>query len=507
MDAQKLRCVLLLVLCACLLAGVQAQGQRSITLLTPIESSITPGFEESWQFVARDGEVLSFRVERVSGQFDPIVEIRTLNGETLVSNDDYDYPNTRNALIEAFTFPATSSYRVVVRGYAGTGGAYRLTMLPGYGTLFVTERFNAEVNWGSDVGSVSSAASAMRIRAEGVATEAQAYPNTPIAFSDAYTHVSFQQIEGVRGWQVGLILRRQAPLDAHYRFEVNNSGMWRFVRRFDGTETVVGDWRPHPAIVAGTSQFTFAVLAQGVNFDVFYNGQFIGNVTDDAIRGEGTYGISLTTANAIGAEVSIQVDNLLITQPVVVDGQPLFPQRIPSNSNGSVVVRDLQRRNVIPTGGDMTLALQRSSARLNGIGVLRFPLTRGTLYGNMAIGATVTWSTDSSGISGCGLALRTTQAGDDFYLGYVDSAGGYGLAHQTPAGFTSGWYGNTHDIGPGPYHLVLVGNGPRIHYFIEGYYAGALESNRLFGEIGQAVVNFDALNTECQFENVWLWQW
>ena len=491
--------------------SVQAQSSDRLTHDVPVEGILRPGFADAWQFTARDGEMLSFRLEAIEPRLDPIIEIQRANGDVLARNDDYNYPESRDSLIEAYTFPATGIFRVSVSGYAGTGGAYRLTMTPGYSQISYQTDFSTGVDWQTPetTAGVTASDQAMQVAVEGVDVHVPIFASNAAAKRDGYYKVNLRAINARPSWRVGMILRYHEALDTYYSVQINESGNWRFIRVSGTDTTVLRDWRTHPAIVPGITEFSLGVLALGVGFDLFYNGQYIGSLTDDTHNRAGLHGVSVTSANAIGSQISATFDDFIITQPQQVNGAPIFPARISATGAGGVTVRELQRRQVIPMGGEMALTLNSSSARLGAAGVLRFPITGGTLYGNLVLGGTVAWDNDGSGANGCGLALRSPDAGATYDLAYVDSDGGYGLAHYAgdAAGFTDGIYGHSHDIGTGPYHLVVVAAGQMLHYFIEGHYVGELATSALNGEIGQTVINFDPLNTQCRFENIWLWQW
>ncbi|PJF24977.1 MAG: hypothetical protein CUN53_15100, partial [Phototrophicales bacterium] len=67
----------------------------------------------SWRFQAYTGGVMSFLVEGTDG-FDPILTLSDASGRELTGNDDFDYPDSTNALLEAVTLTRTNVYTVTI---------------------------------------------------------------------------------------------------------------------------------------------------------------------------------------------------------------------------------------------------------------------------------------------------------------------------------------------------------------------------------------------------------
>jgi hypothetical protein len=55
--------------------------------------------------------------------------------------------------------------------------------------------------------------------------------------------------------------------------------------------------------------------------------------------------------------------------------------------------------------------------------------------------------------------------------------------------------------------LLVILNERTLHYYVDGQYAGMLETTPTEGEIGIAVVNFEPISTSCRFNNIWVWRW
>src|SRR5690606_24631596 len=80
-------------------------------------------------------------------------------------------------------------------------------------------------------------------------------------------------------WSAGLAARAQSD-EAYYLFLVNGRGEWRFSVQTPDSERVIRDWNRHPSIRADLPGFTVGMLAAGSGFDLFFNGNILGHVSD-----------------------------------------------------------------------------------------------------------------------------------------------------------------------------------------------------------------------------------
>jgi len=121
------------------------------------------------------------------------------------------------------------------------------------------------------------------------------------------------------------------------------------------------------------------------------------------------------------------------------------------------------------------------------------------------MGATVDITQNSVGLGGCGLVLRS-QSEDDYGLAFFDSAGGYGLSVQAQGEFQPGLFsqglaeGRTH-------HLLVIADDTTLYLYVDGHAAGTLITPDVPGQVGGAVVNYDAVDTLCTFRNLWVYSW
>ncbi len=498
--------LLCLIVLGVALGVAQAQA-NALTLFVPAESTLNAEETQTWSFNARDGEVLSFYAQPLASQLDPILTIINANGDPLMSNDDYA-PDRPDALIEAFTAPSTATYQIVVSGYGQTLGAYRLAMLAGYSSILLSDNFASESLLQTltpdpeTPPQVTFENGVLRLRQDGIQkTGAIAHQVTDS--TNFYAMLRVKSIAHRNGWQIGLLLRQTTP-NTFYMLQLNNRGQWRFVLSNDGTETVLRDWGTHPAIIAEKADFRLGVLANGRGFDVFYDGQYVGTVSDATLQAQGKIGMSVTTANALNSTVVAEFDELMLTVPALVNNQRVPTKQLLLNTP-NLIVRQLQRQSYIPYGGNMALELTESTAEFTSGGITRVAIARNTLFTNFAYSATVSLTASGGeGVIGCGLTARDT--GNNYLLAFADNAGGHGLSAREGEAFTRNLF-NTLAIPKTSYHLLMIANEERVDFFLDGLWVGALPHTPVEGGISNAVTNYDRLNTSCRFRDVWLWTW
>jgi hypothetical protein len=493
------------VLLFCLSSAiVQAQD---LVLNNPTTGNLASGESLRFAFIAREGQMLSFLV-RADANLDPILSIEDNDGETLLSNDDYDYPNSRNAVIEGFYAPYNGSYSLVLSAYGSTAGVYDLTMFSGYSNLAYLSNFDDAGPWeglsipnheASTFNVVNGTANLNQtgIQQTGIASGLNAEGE------HYYLDSRMSSITGARGWEVGLVFKLQ-DAENYYRLLINNSGAWQLAKIQAGAEIPLRDWNTHPAIRPEATNFALGVLVNGSGYDIFYDDSYIGSAYDDEFSG-GQIGLIVISSNAVGSQVTARYDSLTVTNPMLLNESSIFPsQLVTAGANGTI--RELERRMLIPAGGEMAFTIPESFAQNNRAGVSVFPMGNEVVFTNFALAATVSWSSSASDANACGIAFRNDGA-NHYALAYVDSSGGYGLSERADTAFIQNLYNNRIDSQVPPYQLLLIVNGDEVVYFINGIYALSMSLSRSEGTVGEAVVNFEAVNTNCQFNNFWLWRW
>ncbi|PJF24975.1 MAG: hypothetical protein CUN53_15115, partial [Phototrophicales bacterium] len=272
----------------------------------------------------------------------------------------------------------------------------------------------------------------------------------------------------------------------------------------------VRDWTPHPNIVAGTTQFTFGVMARNAGFDVFYNGGFVGGVSDTSIAEAGAVGLGVGTTSTLISSTRAQFDDLLITVPYHNDGTTVIPQRMIVSDAANMSLA-LQRAHMVSPIGELALTVPAVTVEYARAGINRRMVGQGTTYGSFALGVQVTLQQGSLGIGGCGLVIRSR--GDaDYTLVYLDSSGGYGISQRTADRFLPGLFGSEPRFATAPgttgrHHMLVIADRETVYYYLDGYLVGTVANPPRMGEIGAAVVNFDSTVTTCRFADLWLWRW
>ncbi|GEM_PF-343397 len=498
-----------LILLACSLddaAPAAAQASSTITPPIEVESTLVANTTDSYTFNAPLGAVLSFSVRATDPTFDPVLTILDSQGREVIANDDYNYPESGNALLEAITIPRTGTYSVQVSGFEGSGGAYSLRAYPGYSEIAALDSFDrigglAILN---DTVTASVINGVVDLAYQGVrGTGAVIYEYVdPIA--DFYAEMRVNEVNNSSGWIVGMAVRRQR--ENYYALHIRSDGLWRFVIVEDGTEEVLRDWTPHPALVAGQTTFDLGVMANNDGFDFYYNRAYIGSVTDSRLPSPGGIGIVVGGSSSLTSRTNAQIDDLIITSPHFVNGARVLPDRVIVTS-GADMVRALEQRHIVNPNGTMALTVPESSVEFARAGVNRLMLGRGTTYTEFALGAMVQINAGAPNrVSGCGLIFHF-QDETDYMLAYLDAQGGYGMSQRQGDTFLPGLFGENPEWGEDQHHLLVIADSTTLYYYIDGQLVGTLNSTAQTGEVGTAVVNFETITTSCLYRDLWLWQW
>lgn len=480
-------------------------AQNTLEPFLPVTGDILNGAEQAWIFSALDGAVVSFHLEATSPDLDPAFRISNSAGEVLIASDDYQYPDSKDALLEALTLPQTDTYTLTAFGVAGTSGSFRLTMTPGFSQLESAETFDDASLWKTSVSALDVQADAgqLILSLAGPDLSATAF-NADIQTSDPYYAQVKVNVSGQGGWIVGMTARQQSD-KSDYRLLINENGQWRFVLHQPSGDQILRDWTPHPAIVVGNTDFTLGMLVNGVGYDFFYNGQFFGRVDDATLTQPGGIGFAVETRSTLTSQTTARLDDLTITTPLKISGQTLIPSSLLS-AKPADLAQELGRRGLIPAGGEMALTVQESFVESRLPGVQTLFLGRGVTFKDFAIGTAVSWTAASDAMTGCGLILSSSD--DTHYtLAYLDQMGGYGLSRRDGDSFAPGIFGQLPALEAGEHHLLVVARANQLIYYVDKQVRGLLELTSADGAVGNAVVNFEPVSTSCQFANTWVWTW
>jgi hypothetical protein len=481
---------------------------QEIRLNTPIEGSINSGESTVFSLIAREGQVLSVYVHS-RDNLDPIITILDRDGTPILINDDYQYPDSRDAMIEAFSAPYTGSYTIEITGYGDTAGSFDLLVLPGYSQVAIQDMFEGSTSWrlamlrAEPLPALDIQQGSLSISQSGVRQIVTAY-GPEMANVPYYYGIQVAAIDSADRWETGLVFHYRNE-NLYYRFLVNSAGAWSLQLVAGGQTQILRDWSTHPAITSGETAFALGVLVNTRSFEFFYNNQFIGSVTDSSLS-DGQIGVTATTADSVGSSVAVSFRSLLVTVPVLVNGAPILPDQLVGGST-NYTVRELERRQIIPSGGSMALNVDSSYFQNVSAGVTRYPIGGGIQPANFAISALVSWQQAGNALQGCGLVLRDSGESENYVLAFVNSNTGYGLSERRGSAFGTSFYHDIIPINPQPYRMLVIASGKTITLYMNDRYAGTISTDLVSGGIAEAVVNFNAVNTVCTFDNLWVWQW
>ncbi|MCU0497117.1 MAG: hypothetical protein MUF87_07185 [Anaerolineae bacterium] len=502
MDARRL--IPLILWIALSIGSPPIRAQRTLESFVTVSGVVPANGADTWQFSATEGAVISLYVEGENG-FDPIVQLFNSTGVLISENDDFNYPTDTAALLQAVTLPRTDQYTVIITGFEGNGGTYSLQRLNGYAIETARETFEGEPNWATTTRDliIDQAGGQLALALSGIQQSAYANNTVGETFGNFYAHTEIQNVNGRNGWITGLTLRQTG--NQFYALTLNHLGQWRMILWRNGVQTVIRDWTNHPAIPAGQDRFSFGVLANGRTFDVFYNNAFVGQAIDQGnTLSEGRVGIMVQTINAPNSQTQVSYDALIITTPYQLDGQEILPTMLAPGGQ-ALITQELERRRVIPSGGQVALNAAESFAQQINAGVNRQILARGTTFEDVVISTTVTWRSATSGLVGCGIVFGNLSE-SEHSLAYLDQLGGYGISDRDGEQYAPGIFGDGLTFAQTDQQLLIVRVGENVHYYINRRYVGTAILPPRIGEIGIAAVNFEPIDTTCEFRDTWVWR-
>lgn len=497
------------VLCLTITTATAQTNDNALQANLPVEGTISDDAPTlSWRFYGWQDQMLSFRVRAVSPTLDPVLTIRNADGQRIIGNDDYNYPDSGDSLVEGITIPRSGEYEVIVSSFGDTVGDFVLTMIPGYATFLLDERFVAIGDWTPhNLASHRVQDGVAMLAADGVA-QTGLLVNPQLALGERYyIEVLVDAVSARNDWALGLALRYR-NVGNYIALALSERGEWRLVHVDDGEERIVRDWTPHPAISAGETAFRLGALVDGDTVSVFYDGLFAGRVSDVPPVEGGAAGILTRTAEAVGSVVEAEIDDLFITVPTRIESGYVFPTELIAASP-RITAQELVRRGVMPSGGQMAWEIEDSFLDNRTPGVAHLPLVADTRLTDFALGATVQMTfTREEGVAGCGL-LFGYQSETDYWMAYLDNEGGYGLSRRVDDSFDNGdgffavrdgW-----DV-TATSDLILVVRDAHAHLYINRQHAASWDVAESGGAVGNVAVNFGSSVISCQFRNVWAWR-
>ncbi len=494
----------LVVCCALLLPGLALQADDgALAIGSIVESELRAGETQRYTLAALALTIVSIRVEALDDRLDPLLEVFDPSGALITANDDYAYPATLDALVPAFVVPVSGAYTLTVAGLGDSGGAYRLHVLPGYDRLALRDVDLSSQDWevahsDSPVGFGASNLFSSDISGLGASAVivGKRFPAQP----EFYFEVAFDFVSAINNWQLGLAFHYQSPQD-YQRLLLSKTGYWRLERVSGGLVEPLDDWDTHPAIVPGATEFRLGLLVAGQHIDVVYDGQVVGSAWDARPANAGGVGIAMLTDETYGGLMSFAVREAQMTVPTRLD-EAVIPQRLLTRP-AYLMAHDLARQQLAEGFGEIKVSLLESSVRHNRAGVTSVPIASDLAFAEFALGARVELERRSAGNGGCGIIFHYNN--DEHYsLAYVTGDGDFGVSRRDGAGFEPGIYGQRASSAESARQLLLIVSDEIIHFYLDEVYAGSLPSQPRFGSLGIAVVNYESVDSACQFADLWL---
>jgi len=491
---------------ACLGLGlVQAQQDSALMIGLPEEGLLEPGQERAYTFTALAGSIVSFSAAGTDGLFDPVLVLLNSQGDEITRSDDAALQRGTEAIIEGFALPSSGSYRLLLQGFGGSGGAYLFRSQYGYLNVAQMDNFGGAAAWsvqayGASSPQLSNQEGALSLSLEGPQARAVAWA-APSTLRDFYGGLLVRDVSSRQDWAAGLALRAEGRTLA---IAINKQGAWRAISLGDdGTLSVLRDWSAHPSIVVGARSFRLDVLAYQGALDVFYERQYIGTL-GTAFRGSvDRLGSYAETENSASSALTAQFDEYLVTLPTLINGARLPLERL-IWGRSEAVVRSLQRVGAAPVGGALAFNVSETQLQWSNSGISLATLALNQVYGNFALGATVRQSS-TGGLAGCGLAVRVNETDPSYALAYADLLGGVGFSLRRGDEFLQNLFVEAE---PAETHtLLIVALEDRAVLYTDGVRRGQLVDVPLSGGASVAVVNYEGLGATCIFRDVWLWAW
>ena len=475
---------------------------------------VTP--EQRWAFNATAGQRLSVRMQATSGSLEPALELLDASGKLLATGR---VASLRNATIDAFPIPKTATYTIRATRSSGlTSGAYAVTVLPGFSYLLLNNpgSANTPFHLWSDPTAVAHFADG-RLELQLVAENAITYSATVDRFGiyqDLYVQATAHPKVPNTYWQAGLLFRAAKRDGAiqFYVFFINSDGKWKVAISQPTGLKAIQDWTALPD--KPQADATIGVLVKGNTFTPFYNGQSLGDLTDNTFADGGAFGVAVGTSAAPNNNTQVQFDNVLVTLPAdeSANAPIVIPDKLASwQRTEDAILAELQQTHLVPNGGKLGLELKdKAFATNNGaLGIQYQPLAESMSFTDLVYSADVTWESSNDNV-GCALELR---AADDnnFTIVYLDRKGGYGFRQVSAKDSKDSappMYYNLSDAiikaNKGTNRVTVVALGNSLIVYINGTLVVTSNVRQIAGGVRIAAYNYQQASSLCQFTNLWL---
>jgi len=491
-------------------AGAQSPS-KSLAWFIPVSGQIsdkTPS--EVWTFDAVADQRVGLRMQAASGDLVPAFQVADEAG-TIVAKSQ---PGALgNAVIDLLRIPKAGHYQVQTQRAAGSGD-YRLTMLPAYSALLLSDGMGIGSPtrlWRDTRAAADYSGGKLRLSLQGANRVIGTSVDALGLYADLYIQADIEPDTETLSpdSQAGLAIRasqRGRYLDG-YQLLVNNLNQWAFVYSDAVGTTYIQQWTPLPADVV-TRRFTLGLLAQGNQFTVFYNGVPQLTLQDSRSTAKGEFGMVLGNGQTPNNAAAMLFDNLRVTLPAPSDAADVtIPATLTHwQDSAADILDELRSARIVPFSGrpDFTTPLAYVTNSTPS-GIVLIPLAQSQQFSDLVYAAEFGWNANSEDVA-CALELRMVDDGN-FAIVYADRKGGYGFRQMLNGDSSPTVYDLSTAVRTGENdtnRLLVIAVGNRLVTYINGQRVIDAHVIQRAGSVAIAAYNYKVAQNYCQFRNVWL---
>lgn len=328
--------IALVALAVSIPAAPPARAQQTLSFgdLTVVQGTLDAATPEAvYTADCFTGGVGSVYVETTAGNLETTIAVQSATGQPIAAGGVIAH-NPNISVAEAFVMPPGTGCSIRLSAAAGTSGSYVLRLQPGYAEVAVSDPFDGmggplALEWEpytSDTMEVHIVGQQLQIQ---VFTENLIGWVTPSATAPAWTDLYIQadvQVDtSASYYEYGFLLDTDEDAETFYNLSFSSDSDWSLYY-FSGEWNEVQPWTVSAAVNGADPQPRIAVWHHGDTFEVYFNNEFVGSVTDaTGFADEGTIALAAATTADQADMVTVSFDNLVITQPYPVPGTTTLP--------------------------------------------------------------------------------------------------------------------------------------------------------------------------------------
>lgn len=306
-------------------AAPPAQGRLSFDDPSGMSGTLNDASPTAnWSFDCMADGVGSVVVTTTSGDLAVDIAVTDAAGTAFAGGSQVSSgPNV--SLVEAFTMPSTGSCGVQISRVSSTSGGYEVQLLPGFAHLEVWDQFDNSgalgLSWSSytsDTLLVDLVNQQLQIQVLTDNLLGYAIPDEETTWGDFYIQADVVIEDSPSYAEYGFVLRLTTAEngdDNFYSFYFSTDGDFT-VYYFNGDWQMVQDWTVSSAVPEKDRQARLGIMFQGNVMRAYYDGQFVGEVTDTVgYSSEGTVALAIGTMKDQTDALVVNFDNLVLTTP------------------------------------------------------------------------------------------------------------------------------------------------------------------------------------------------